>query len=109
MSKNLELMQETLREMERDPSPAEKSNDTLFPALQLESNSQADSPEFDPVAPEECLRLVQRIFLGQPANSGRAIVFAGIDLRTGCTRICVDAARTLAANNSCSVCLVEAN
>jgi len=109
MSKNLERMQETLREMERDPFPAEESNDTLFPALQVEGNSQVDSLEFDPVAPEECLRLVQRIFLAQPANSGRVIVFAGIDPRTGCTRVCVDAARTLAANHSGSICLVEAN
>lgn len=109
MSKNLELMQETLREMEREVSRAEKFNGTLSPTLQAESNAQADSTEFDPVAQEECLRLVQRIFLGQPTSTGRAIVFAGIDPRAGCTRVCVDAAHTLAANNSGSVCLVEAN
>jgi Mrp family chromosome partitioning ATPase len=107
MSKNLELMQETLREMQ--PEHAENSDDILFPTLQVERNPQAESLEFEPVAPEECLRLVQRVFLGQPTNSKRAIVFAGIDPRTGCTRICVDAARTLAANTSGSVCLVEAN
>jgi capsular exopolysaccharide synthesis family protein len=107
MSKNLELMQETLREMQRDASPAENPNNILFPALRVDSNSQAASQELD--APEECLRLVQRIFLGHSAKSGRAIVFAAIDPQTGCTHICVDAARTLAANHSGPVCLVEAN
>jgi polysaccharide biosynthesis transport protein len=108
MSKNFELMQEALREIER-AAPDEKSDDILFPASPAESSSQASSQEFDSIAQEECLRLVQRVFLAQPAKPGRAIVFAGIDPGTGCTRICVEAVRTLAANTSGSVCLVEAD
>lgn len=108
MSKNFELMQEVLREMERDASLEEKS-DILVPALPVESPSQASSKELDSLGQEECLRLVQRLFLAQPVKPGRAIVLAGIDPGTGCTRICVEAARTLAANTSSSVCLVEAN
>lgn len=109
MSKNFELMQEALREIQRNTSPDEKSDEILFPAESADSSSQIDSKEFDSVAQEECLRLVQRIFLAQPSTPGRAIIFAGIDPGTGCTRICVEAARTLAANTSGSVCLVEAN
>jgi capsular exopolysaccharide synthesis family protein len=67
------------------------------------------SPDLDPSAQEECLRLVQRIFLGQSPDTGRAIVFAGIDRGDGCSRICAESARTLAANVAGSVCLVEGN
>lgn len=109
MSKNFELMQEVLREMERDAPLDTKSDEIVFPASPAESSSQASSKELDSLGQEECLRLVQRVFLAQPAKPGRAIVLAGIDPGAGCTRICVETARTLAANTSASVCLVEAN
>lgn len=107
MSKNFELMQEALREIETRVSPQEKPDPILFPVLPAEKPTKVDAQEFDSVAQEECLRLVQRVFLSQPAK--RAIVFAGIDPGAGCTRMCVETARTLAANTSGSVCLVEAN
>lgn len=61
------------------------------------------------MAREECLKLVQRLFLTRPANSNPVVVFAGMDRGTGCSRICIEAAQVLAANTSGSVCLVEAN
>jgi Mrp family chromosome partitioning ATPase len=65
--------------------------------------------DFDRLAQEECMKLVQRVFLGQPTKDRRAIVFAGVDPGGGCSRICIEAARILAVNVSGSVCLVDAN
>jgi capsular exopolysaccharide synthesis family protein len=109
MSKNFELMQEAFREIQRNTSSDGKADEILFKAEPAESCSQAVSQEFDSVAQEECLRLVQRIFLAEPSPPDRAIIFAGIDPGTGSTRICIEVARTLAANSSGSICLVEAN
>jgi succinoglycan biosynthesis transport protein ExoP len=115
VSKYFELMQ-ALREAQRDSSPSRESA-KIVPPGQTDRNTHSGSPnidrvaqlDFDRVAQEECLKLVQNIFLGQSANPVRAIVFAGIDRGNGCSRICVEAARTLAANTSSSVCLVDAN
>ncbi len=108
MSKYFELMQ-ALREAQRDSSPRREPAKTVSPVSEADRNTHRGSPDFDRVAQEECLKLVQQIFLGQSANPFRAIVFAGIDRGDGCSRICVEAARTLAANTSGSVCLVDAN
>jgi Mrp family chromosome partitioning ATPase len=109
MSKNFELMQEVLRETEQEtplnPGPAK----IMFLGSEADRKAHRISPDFDRVAQEECLKLVQRIFLGPSANLCRAIVFAGIDRGNGCSRICVEAARTLAANTSGSICVVDAN
>jgi len=104
MSKNFELMQEVLRESERDFSVAPANSAIAFPAA-TKTRTQSAS---DRVAHEECLKLVQRIFLGHPA-AGRTVVFAGVDSGDGCSRLCADSARILAENTSDSVCLVEAN
>jgi succinoglycan biosynthesis transport protein ExoP len=115
MSKNFELMQEALgererpRETEREAPPIPESTTIVFPGSQVDRNSHTDSTDFDRAAQEECLKLVQRIFLAEPANRCRAIVFAGVDPGDGCSRICAEAARALAANTSGSICLVEAN
>ena len=65
--------------------------------------------DLDQMAREESLKLVQRVFLLQAAERPRAVVFAGIELGDGCSRICADTAKTLARNISGSVCLVDAN
>jgi Mrp family chromosome partitioning ATPase len=109
MSKNFELMQEVLRETEQETPPNPKSTKITFLGSETDRNVHRVSPDFDHVAQGECLKLVQRIFLGQPAKLSRAIVFAGIDRGNGCSRICIEAARTLAANTSGSICLVDAN
>jgi capsular exopolysaccharide synthesis family protein len=107
MSKHFELMQDALREVERAPIP--ESGPIVFPAPPLESNPPRGTLVFDSLAQEECLKLVQRIFLAQPAKLGRTIVFAGIDRGDGCSRICVETARILSANTSASVCLIDAD
>ncbi len=106
MSNNFELMQEMLRETEidRETSPASQSGPILFPAS-VESTARRPAA-FDGVAQEECLKLVQRIFLRQPSQ---VIVFAGIDNGDGCSRICAETALILAANTPASVCVVDAD
>ncbi len=116
MSKYFELMQ-ALREAQRDSPSSRESTKIVSPGSKADRTTHRGSPnidrvaqpDFDRVAQEECLKLVQNIFLGQSASPFRAIVFAGIDRGDGCSRICVEAARTLAASTSSSVCLVDAN
>src|SRR5215467_4168634 len=97
MSKHFELMKEVLREPDQ-PIPS-KERSTLFPAPAQSVNTPPLSPGFNRMAQEECLKLVQRIFLSS-ANTPRAVVFAGVDAGVGCSRICVETARILAANTS---------
>ncbi len=68
--------------------------------------------DLDRAAREETLRLVQSVFLlhGQSdGESGRVVVFAAVDSRSGCSRICSQAAQILAESVPGSVCLVDAN
>jgi succinoglycan biosynthesis transport protein ExoP len=107
MSRHFELMQAVQEETRR--SSVSEPATVLLPGPEVVTGPQRDFQEFDRVAREECLRLVQRVFLSQPANVCRTIVFAGVDRGNGCSRICIESARTLAANSSRSVCLVDAN
>jgi Mrp family chromosome partitioning ATPase len=65
--------------------------------------------DFDQVAREEALRLVQRVFLLQTQDPPHLVVFAAIDKGSGCSEICARVAETLVNNVSGSICLVEAN
>jgi succinoglycan biosynthesis transport protein ExoP len=62
-----------------------------------------------PVAREEILRLVQRIFLQDTPAAPRAVLFAGIDQGNNSSQICLLVAETLARAVRGSVCIVEAN
>jgi Mrp family chromosome partitioning ATPase len=109
MSKNFELMQEALREALRETPASPESTKVVVLGSEADRNNHGSSSDFDAVAQQECFKLVHRIFLGQPPNVVRAVVFAGVDRGNGCSRICVEAGRVLAANTSGSVCLVDAN
>lgn len=58
---------------------------------------------------EEMLRLVQRIFLSANAGAPRQVVLCGVDDENRSSSVCAMAGRTLAANSSRPVCLVDAN
>lgn len=62
-----------------------------------------------PMAWEESLKLVQRLFLTPGQASCKVVMFAAIDSGNGCSRICTIVAGLLAENVSGSVCLVEGN
>jgi Mrp family chromosome partitioning ATPase len=109
MSKNFELMQESLRGAQRvTPSSQEPAN-VVFVEAEGGRKALSTSSDFDAVAQQECFKLVQRLFLAQSPNQSHAVVFAGIDRGDGCSRICVEVARILAANTSASICLLDAN
>ncbi len=61
------------------------------------------------VGGEEMLRLVQRIFLSANGNAPRQVVLCGVDDENGSSSVCARAGRTLAANISRPVCVVDAN
>lgn len=61
------------------------------------------------VGGEETLRLVQRIFLSANGCAPRQVVLCGVDGENGSSSVCAMAGRTLAANSSRPVCLVDAN
>jgi receptor protein-tyrosine kinase len=58
---------------------------------------------------EEMLRLIQRIFLSANGIAPRQVVLCGVDDKNGSSSVCAMAGRTLAANSSWPVCLVDAN
>ena len=58
---------------------------------------------------DETLRLVQRIFLSANGIAPRQVVLCGVDEVNGSSSICARAGRTLAANSSRKVCVVDAN
>ncbi|HEY5214675.1 MAG TPA: hypothetical protein VIJ38_16790 [Acidobacteriaceae bacterium] len=58
---------------------------------------------------EEILRLIQRIFLSANGSAPRQVVLCGVDDENGSSSVCARAGRTLAANSSRPVCLVDAN
>jgi protein-tyrosine kinase len=58
---------------------------------------------------EEAIRLVRRVFLSEDKNAAHSVVFTGVERRVGCTWNCICAARTLAAQTTGRVCVVDAN
>jgi Mrp family chromosome partitioning ATPase len=107
MSRNFELLQQAglnLTAAVEMPAVLKREADTRI-------KGDRDSRAFaDQAAKEETLKLVQSLFLLQGASTNhRAVVFAAIDSGSGCSRVCVHAAKMLAGNVSGSVCLVDAN
>ncbi len=109
MSKNFELMQELLKRELRETPPGPEVDKAVLVGSERQPRVHHGLSDLDEVGQQECFRLVQRVFLEQPESLLRAIVFAGIDRGNGCSRICAEVARILAANTSRSVCLVDAN
>jgi Mrp family chromosome partitioning ATPase len=58
---------------------------------------------------KEMLRLIQRIFFSDNESAPRQVVLCGIDDENGSSSVCASAGRTLAANSSRPVCVVDAN
>ena len=108
MSRNYELIQQAGAEPEIAPIPELKA---AFSVDDVNGNGRGNAADldFDQMAREESQKLVQRVFLLQDGERPHAVVFAGIELGDGCSRICANTAKTLARNISGSVCLVDAN
>ena len=110
MSKNFELMQQAKKDPEVRPArKLESTPPIIFGNGGGNGHREAEVLDLDQQAGEEVLRLVQRVFLLQAQEPPHMVVFAGIDHGSGCSRICMRAAETLAKNIPGSVCLLEAN
>lgn len=105
MSRNYELMTQLEIEVGVQDNRATASSDraaaiAVVPILSSHSNDAGG---------EEILRLVQRIFLSANGSAPRQVVLCGVDEENGSSSICARVGRTLAANSSRPVCLVDAN
>jgi len=63
----------------------------------------------DRFAQEQIRNLVRQVFFSGSAKASRHVVFCAVDESTYVAEICVDAAKTLAAQVQASVCVIEAN
>jgi Mrp family chromosome partitioning ATPase len=105
MSRNFDLM--TQLEIEAGVSNKRTSASTdravVMPIAPILSGHASDA------GGEEMLRLIQRIFLSANGSAPRQVVLCGVDDENGSSSVCAKAGRTLAANSSQPVCLVDAN
>ena len=102
MSRNFDLLAQI--EM-KSGSPDQASGSPVHHATMMSAPPKDDSIHRS----DETLRLVQRIFLSANGRAPRQVVFCGVDQENGSSSICARAGRTLAANSSQPVCLVDAN
>ena len=105
MSRNFELMTQLDIEAgateNRTPAGVDRAASTaVVPILSSHTNDAGG---------EEILRLIQRIFLSANGSAPRQVVLCGVDDENGSSSVCARAGRTLAANSSRPVCLVDAN
>jgi receptor protein-tyrosine kinase len=105
MSRNFELLTQIERQAGATdkPMPAAADRDAVMPIAPILSSHAGNA------SGEEMLRLVQRIFLSANGSAPRQVVLCGVDGENGSSSICARAGRTLAANSSRKVCLVDAN
>lgn len=105
MSRNFELMtqlelQAAVVDKPRPDAVDGVSTRQVVPILSSHSGSASG---------EEMLRLIQRIFLSANGSAPRQVVLCGIDGENSSSSVCAMAGRTLAANSSRPVCIVDAN
>ena len=95
MSKNFELMQNIGIGLENDPV-SDIPRVSPIP-VERRGGSRINTFPFDQQAHEECLQLVQRLFLlhDEPPH---CVVFAGVEHGNGCSWICAQAAELLSEN-----------
>ncbi len=105
MSRNFELM--TQLELEADvtdrPSADAADRAAVMDVVPILSSYAGNA------SGEEMLRLIQRIFLSANGNAPRQVVLCGVDGENSSSSVCAMAGRTLAANSSRPVCVVDAN
>jgi Mrp family chromosome partitioning ATPase len=108
LSKNFELMQNIGLGLEKGPTP-ELPRAHPIPVDRRASRRLNSTPiRLDQQAHEECLQLVQRLFLLQD-EPPHCVVYAAIEHGNGCSWICAQTAELLSENTPGSVCIVEAN
>jgi Mrp family chromosome partitioning ATPase len=102
MSRNFELL--TQMQYELSPSEGLARATPKRPAAKVFAPTKTSG-----AYPQEMLRLVQNVFLGANDSAPRQVIFCGVDDQNDSSSICASAGRILAADNSRSVCLIDAN
>lgn len=108
MSRHFELIQQAGLDQLIDPGPGPRPAVSATDVIRDERRNGV-SVDIAEIAHKESLKLVRRVFLSPTAQRPYAVAFAGIESGDGCSRICSEAAQTLARSIVGSVCLVEAN
>jgi receptor protein-tyrosine kinase len=107
VSKNFELLQQA--EICLGAVPALVTEGIAVEAKNKELTRDHRSTAEQPVAREELMKLVQRLFRPPGQAAPKAVMFAAIDSTNGCSSLCAVIARLLAEGVSGSVCLLEGN
>jgi len=107
MSRNFELLAQI--ESEREIGAQQTRSQVSGIGAESQEIAPFFSSRLNDSGGEEMLRLVQRIFVSRNGNAPRQVVLCGVDGENGSSSVCASAGRTLAANSSRSVCLVDAN
>ncbi len=102
MSRNFDLLTQIEIEMRDAAKPPEAAPNRVV-VTPVASDENGNAPN------EGTLLLVQRVFLSADGNAPRQVVFCGVDDESGSSSVCACTARTLAANTSLSVCLIDGN
>ncbi len=103
MSRNFEL----LAQIESEIGVAVESGSSRADHV---SGKAIASPEtVETAGNDEILQLVQRVFLTSTGVAPHQVVFCGVERENGSSSVCARAGRSLAANTSHQVCLVDAN
>jgi len=105
MSRNFELM----TQFEIDSGATDNAESASSDRVAAKEVVPILSSHAGNIRGEEVLRLIQRIFLSANGNAPRQVVLCGVDGENGSSSVCAMAGRTLAANSSRPVCLVDAN
>lgn len=106
MSKNFELMQQDGCDM---VLPSIRPRHPLLSEVSENVRATEERLELGQLAREEILRLVQRVFFQNAPATPRAVLFAGVERRAGCSQICLMVLQALRSIVRGSVCLVDAN
>ncbi len=103
MSRTFEMLQRLEKEQELAVPPSPTSV-PLAPRVNGDHSGKSVR-----VGEEEVLKLVQRVFRSSSPDAPRAVVFSGVAHGDGASWITANAAMTLAAQTTASICVVDAN
>jgi polysaccharide biosynthesis transport protein len=109
MSKNFELLQQAGIGLGAVPAATDGPTEVEAKSQARPTAAEKAGAATQPGVREEALKLVQKLFLSQGQAAPKAVMFAAVDPKNGCSRLCAVIAKLLAESVSASVCLVEGN
>jgi Mrp family chromosome partitioning ATPase len=107
MSKNFELMLLAERETEKSGIDAEKRPEHVWVMPARSSDGRGVSMEMDHHSREQVSKLIRHLF--GTAGGPRVVALTAVEQGNGCTWMTAQCARTLAAQTSGKICIIDAN